>query len=352
MVLQASSATRYGARRAPDHGCRVLDCPRRCACDHDGHPVRKLQRACYVCGQSGPPSLHQVLHPLQSASHCRQQVLAAVGTGRPTALVVDIGNDDTHIIPVVQGTTHSKPGMCWCDHCDRSSSVSLILYSAGEVHDNGAMQLPGLGGANLTKYMATLLQKAPTMLDLDNHDGLVLAAGRPTLVCLSHEKMLNQLLWSDIKHALGYCSTNLELDRWLAAMPQASLPFYDAMRLKGTYLDLLPGELLAAVHHSVRYHSIARRYQAPDGTRASPACVCVMIDWLDYSRGRWPQAALWKWAASDSSVQRRSSTHSHCALWTSTARPRGSTAPLLTPSTVSTPSDEIFSYLTCSWSCC
>jgi actin-related protein len=60
-----------------------------------------------VANQVLPPFAKPFTHPLQSASHCRQQVLAAVGTGRPTALVVDIGNDDTHIIPVVQGTTHS-----------------------------------------------------------------------------------------------------------------------------------------------------------------------------------------------------------------------------------------------------
>lgn len=156
-------------------------------------------------------------YSVPALSVANQQVLAAVRAGRPTALVVDIGNDDTHIIPVVQG----------------------------EVHGNGAVQLPGLGGANLTKYLATLLKKkAPTTLDLDNHDSLA----------------------ADIKHALGYCSTNLELDRRLVAMPQVSLPFYDSMRLNGTYLDLLPGELLAAVHHSVHHHSIARQYQAPDGS--------------------------------------------------------------------------------------
>jgi hypothetical protein len=144
-----------------------------------------------VANQVLPPFAKPFAHPLPSVSQrtCRQQVLAAVGAGRPTALVVDIGNDDTHIIPVVQGTAYflGRPlaGMCWCDDYNRASSFSLTLSSAGEVHGNGAVQLPGLGGANLTKYLATLLKKkAPTTLDLDNHDSL--AAGSPSLVCLTH----------------------------------------------------------------------------------------------------------------------------------------------------------------------
>jgi hypothetical protein len=44
------------------------------------------------------------------------------------------------------------------------------------------------------------------------------------------------------------------------------VPFYDETRVKGTYLDLLPSELMVAVDYSVRHHDIVQEYEMPDGT--------------------------------------------------------------------------------------
>lgn len=244
--------------------------------------------ACPLCLwpiRSSLPSPSPSPHPLPSVSQrtCRQQVLAAVRAGRPTALVVDIGNDDTHIIPVVQGTAHTFWGGHWRACAGAMTTTVRAVSRLPSPLQAKSMAMGRCSCLAWAERTSPSTWRHCSRRKRRQRSISTITTAWPQVVpplFLSHlEKMLNQHLrsgWSDIKHALGYCSTNLELDRRLAAMPQASLPFYNSIRLNGTYLDLLPGELLAAVHHSVHHHSIARQYQAPDGTRASRRdCGCV-----------------------------------------------------------------------------
>jgi hypothetical protein len=75
-----------------------------------------------------------------------------------------------------------------------------------------------------------------------------------------------------MKHELGFCSLAPERDREVAARQlrdgaREPVPFFESMRVQGTYFDLLPSELLVWIDRSVQYHSIVRPYSLPDGTR-------------------------------------------------------------------------------------
>jgi hypothetical protein len=75
-----------------------------------------------------------------------------------------------------------------------------------------------------------------------------------------------------MKHALGFCSLAPERDREVAARQLRDgacepVPFFECTRVRGTYLDVLPSELLVWIDRSVQHHRIVRPYSMPDGTR-------------------------------------------------------------------------------------
>ncbi|ELR22533.1 actin subfamily protein [Acanthamoeba castellanii str. Neff] len=176
-----------------------------------------------------------------------QQVLASVWLGKKTALVVDIGVHDTHIVPVVQG----------------------------RVLEQGVVRLPCLGGGMLTDHLLHLLTQQPGSS--------------------FEESGVYRGVANEMKHALGFCSLAPERDREVAARQlrdgaREPVPFFECTRVRGTYLDVLPSELLVLIDRSVQHHRIVRPYSMPDESKVvvgSERFACVeplfqpqLLDWV------------------------------------------------------------------------